>query len=461
MARRQFRGGFKPVAALLCDPMGEQSTDGRAGDRSRTLLQRASRVIPGGVNSPVRAFASVGGDPPFVTKAEGAYLHTEDGAKLIDYVGTWGPALLGHARPEVIEAVVKAARDGLSFGAATSAEAEFAELVTSMVPSLNGGMLRMVNSGTEATMSALRLARGFTGRAKIVKMDGGYHGHADVLLVAAGSGAATLGIPGSAGVPDSVVADTLLLPFNDVEALEAMCTAQGDALAAIIVEPIAGNMGVIPPDEGYLERMRALCDKHGIVLIFDEVMTGFRVAKGGAQERYGVTPDLTCLGKIVGGGMPVGAYGGRRDIMEKIAPLGPVYQAGTLSGNPLGVAAGLATLQLIEQDPPYEALERSAARLFDGLSQSAAKAGVALTGNRVGAMFTGFFQDGAVHNYEDAKRSNTERFGQFHQEMLARGVYLAPSQFEAAFVSTAHDDSIIDTTLAAADEAFAAIARNA
>lgn len=432
--------------------------DGRAGDRSRQLLAKATKVIPGGVNSPVRAFAAVGGDPPFVRKAEGAYLHTEDGAQLIDYVGTWGPALLGHAHPAVIEAVVKAARDGLSFGAATAGEVEFAELVTSMVPSMRGGMLRMVNSGTEATMSALRLARGFTKRDKIVKMDGGYHGHADVLLVAAGSGAATLGIPGSAGVPERVVADTLLLPFNDVEALEAMCAAQGDELAAIIVEPVAGNMGCIPPDDGYLQRMRALTEKHGIVLIFDEVMTGFRVAKGGAQERYGVTPDLTCLGKIVGGGMPVGAYGGRRDIMQTVSPTGPVYQAGTLSGNPLGVAAGLATLRIIEAQPPYEALERASAKLFDGLAARAEKAGVALTGNRVGAMFTGFFRDGRVRNYEDAKGSDTERFGLFHREMLARGVYLAPSQFEAAFVSTAHDDAIIEATLTAAEHAFAAVA---
>lgn len=438
--------------------MAEQTYDGRAGDRSRQLLAKASRLIPGGVNSPVRAFASVGGDPPFITKAQGAYLHTEDGAKLIDYVGSWGPALLGHNNPEIVEAVIAAARNGLSFGAATSAEVEFAELVTSMVPSLRGGMIRMVNSGTEATMSALRVARGFTGRAKIVKMDGGYHGHADILLVAAGSGAATLGIPGSAGVPDSVVADTLLLPFNDVEALEAMCKAQGDEIAAIIVEPIAGNMGCVPPDDGYLQRMRALTEKHGIVLIFDEVMTGFRVAKGGAQERYGVTPDLTCLGKIVGGGMPVGVYGGRRDIMETIAPVGPVYQAGTLSGNPLGVAAGMATLRILERDPPYEALEVQAAKLFDGLAARAAQAKLAFTGNRVGAMFTGFFRDGEVHNYDDAKGSNTEQFGCFHREMLARGVYLAPSQFEAAFVSTAHDDAIIETTLAAAEEAFAAVA---
>ncbi len=438
--------------------MTNAKLDGRAAARSSSLFAAARKYIPGGVNSPVRAFSSVGGEPPFITKAEGAYLYTEDGAKLVDYVGTWGPALLGHAHPEVIEAVCKAAANGLSFGAATGAEGEFAELVCSMVPSMRGGMVRMVNSGTEATMSAIRLARGYTGRDKFVKMDGAYHGHADVLLVAAGSGAATLGIPGSAGVPASVVADTLLLPHNDADAFAELCERQGSEIAAVIVEPVAGNMGCVPPRPGYLERLRELCDAHGIVLIFDEVMTGFRVAKGGAQERYGVTPDLTCLGKIVGGGMPVGAYGGKRPIMEKIAPLGPVYQAGTLSGNPLGVAAGLATLRLIERDPPYARLEAQSAKLFDGLAAAAAAANVPLSGNRVGAMFTGFFQAAPVHDYADAKRSNLEHFAAFHQQMLQRGVYLAPSQFEAAFVSTAHDDAAIEHTLAAAREAFAALA---
>jgi glutamate-1-semialdehyde 2,1-aminomutase len=431
--------------------------DGRARARSQELFEAAKRVIPGGVNSPVRAFGSVGGAPPFIARAEGPYLHTEDGAKLVDYVGTWGPALLGHAHPEVVEAVCKAAADGLSFGAATKAEAEFAALVCSMVPGLRDGMLRLTCSGTEATMSALRVARGFTGRNKIVKMDGAYHGHADVLLVAAGSGAATLGLPGSAGVPPKVVEDTLLLPHNDADAVAALCAEQGDQIAAIIVEPVAGNMGCVPPAPGYLERLRELTTRHGILLVFDEVMTGFRVARGGAQERYGITPDLTCLGKIVGGGMPVAAYGGRREIMQQVAPLGPVYQAGTLSGNPLGVAAGLATLRIIERDPPYARLEALSARLADGLAARAAAAGVPYTSNRVGSMLTGFFQGGAVTNYQDAKRSDTAAFARFHQAMLARGIYLAPSQFEAAFVSVAHDEATIDFTLDAAAEAFARV----
>lgn len=432
-------------------------SDGRAKARSQELFERAKRVIPGGVNSPVRAFASVGGVPPLIKRAMGPFLWTEDGAKVIDYVGTWGPAILGHGHPEVLEAVCKAAVNGLSFGAATRAEVEFAELICSMVPSMKGGMVRLTCSGTEATMSALRVARGFTGRDKIVKMDGAYHGHADMLLVAAGSGAATLGIPGSAGVPPKVVEDTLLLPHNDADAVAALCEEQGDQIAAIIVEPIAGNMGCVPPEPGYLERLRELTQQHGIVLIFDEVMTGFRVARGGAQELYGVTPDLTCLGKIVGGGMPVGAYGGRRDIMESVAPVGPVYQAGTLSGNPLGVAAGLVTLQLIERYPPYERLEELSARLGDGLVQRARTAGIPFTGNRVGPMLTGFFREGPVRNYDDAKGSDLERFGRFHQEMLARGVYLAPSQFEAAFVCVEHTENLIDQTLDAATLAFAAI----
>lgn len=431
--------------------------DGRAQARSQELFEAAKRVIPGGVNSPVRAFASVGGAPPFIARAQGPYLFTEDGAQLIDYVGSWGPALLGHTHPEVVEAVCKAAASGLSFGAATRAESELAALVCAMVPSMNGGMVRLTCSGTEATMSALRVARGFTGRHKIVKMDGAYHGHADVLLVAAGSGAATLGLPGSAGVPPKVVEDTLLLPHNDADAVAALCEAQGDQIAAIIVEPVAGNMGCVPPAPGYLERLRELTTRHGILLVFDEVMTGFRVARGGAQERYGVTPDLTCLGKIVGGGMPVGAYGGRREIMQQVAPLGPVYQAGTLSGNPLAVAAGLATLRLIERDSPYARLEALSARLADGLAARAAAAGVAYTGNRVGSMLTGFFQGGAVTNYDEAKRSDTAAFARFHQGMLARGVYLAPSQFEAAFVSAAHDEATIDATLDAATEAFAEV----
>ncbi len=433
--------------------------DGRAGARSQALFEAAQKVIPGGVNSPVRAFSAVGGAPPFIRKASGCHLETEDGATLVDYVGSWGPALLGHAHPEVVEAVCAAARDGLSFGAATAAEVEFAERICAMVPSLADGMVRLVSSGTEATMSALRLARGFTGRNKIVKCEGGYHGHADMLLVAAGSGAATLGIPGSAGVPAEVVGDTLTVPYNDVEAVEAVFAAHGSEIAAIIIEPVAGNMGCVPPRPGYHERLREITEASGALLIFDEVMTGFRVHPGGAQARFGITPDLTCLGKIVGGGMPVGAYGGRRDIMSRIAPLGPVYQAGTLSGNPLSVAAGLKTLEIIARDAPHEALEASTARLCDGLAARAAKHGVAWTGTRVGPMFSGFFRGGEVWNYADAKASDLERFARWHTGMLARGVYLAPSQFEAGFMSTAHDDAAIDHTLAAADEVFALLSR--
>ncbi len=442
--------------------MSEQR-DGRAGARSRELFAAAQKVIPGGVNSPVRAFGSVGGEPPFIRKATGCYLVTEDGVALVDYVGSWGPALLGHAHPEVVDAVVRAAREGLSFGAATAAEVQLAELLCSMVPSLRGGMVRLVSSGTEATMSALRLARGFTGRSKIIKCEGGYHGHADMLLVAAGSGAATLGIPGSAGVPAETVRDTLLVPFNDADAVAELFSRYPDQIAAIIVEPVAGNMGCVPPRPGYLERLRELTAAHGAVLIFDEVMTGFRVAPGGAQERYGVIPDLTCLGKIVGGGMPVGAYGGRHEIMAKIAPLGPVYQAGTLSGNPLSVAAGLKTLELIQRDAPHAAIERTTTRLSEGLAERAAAHGIAWTGTQVGSMFCGFFRpasiDGeqGVWNYADAKRSDLRRFARWHEHMLARGIYLAPSQFEAAFVSAAHDDAAIDLTLDAAEQSFAAL----
>ncbi len=436
---------------------GGHHEDGRAGARSRELFAAAQRVIPGGVNSPVRAFASVGGEPPFIRAASGCRLTTEDGATLIDYVGSWGPALLGHAHPEVVEAVCRAARSGLSFGAATAGEVEFAERICAMVPSLRGGMVRLVSSGTEATMSALRLARGFTGRSKIIKCDGGYHGHADMLLVAAGSGAATLGIPGSAGVPAEAVHDTLVVAYNDAEAVAELFERHPGQIAAIIVEPVAGNMGCVPPKPGYLDRLRTLTEAAGALLIFDEVMTGFRVAMGGAQARYQITPDITCLGKIVGGGMPVGAYGARREIMAKIAPLGPVYQAGTLSGNPLSVAAGLTTLQLIERLDPYAALEASTAKLCAGLAARAGKHGIAWTGAQVGAMFGFFFQASEVWDYTDAKRSDTARFARWHGEMLARGVYLAPSQFEAAFMSTAHDDEAIELTLAAADEAFAVL----
>ena len=421
-------------------------------------MQAAQLRIPGGVNSPVRAFAAVGGGPPFVRRALGPHVFTEDGVRLIDYIGSWGPMILGHAHPEVIEAVIAAARDGLSFGAPTAAEVELADLVCSMVPSLRDGMVRMCNSGTEATMSALRVARGFTGRDKIVKTDGAYHGHADILLVAAGSGAATLGIPGSAGVPDGVVADTLLVPWNDIDAVRATIDANRDQIAAIIVEPVVGNMGCVPPRPGYLQALREITTQAGIVLVFDEVMTGFRLARGGAQELYGVVPDMTTLGKIVGGGMPIGVYGGKKEIMQRVAPLGPVYQAGTLSGNPVAVAAGLATLRVLEREPPWALLERRAAALHEGLVASAHKHGHAWTLQRVGSMFTGFFRAGEVWNYDDAKTCDTKAFAAFFNEMLARGVYLPPSQFEAAFVSISHDDAVIEQTLVAADAAFAALA---
>jgi glutamate-1-semialdehyde 2,1-aminomutase len=432
--------------------------DGRAGERSRELYERACVHIPGGVNSPVRAFSSVGGHPPFIRKASGCHVITEDGAALVDYVGSWGPALIGHAHPEVVDAVVRAARDGLSFGAATAAEIDFADLICDMVPGLNDGLVRLVSSGTEATMSALRLARGATGRDKIIKCDGGYHGHADMLLAAAGSGAATLGIPGSAGVPEGAVRDTLIVPYNDLEATAAVLAAHKDQIAAIIIEPIAGNMGCIPPQPGYLEGLRTLCDEHGTLLIFDEVMTGFRVAIDSAQGRFGVTPDLTCLGKIVGGGMPVGAYGGKREIMEKIAPLGPVYQAGTLSGNPLAVAAGMTTLRILKRETPHEALEANTTKLVAAIGEAAAKHGVTFSSSQVGAMFGGFFRAEAPKNYAEAKECDTEAFARFFQGMLSRGVYLAPSQFEAAFMSTAHDDAAIELTLAAADATFAEMA---
>ena len=450
----------------MSNPTGTQAEhhDGRAQARSRELFERACQSIPGGVNSPVRAFASVDQTPPFVRKAEGCHIVTEDGATLVDYVGSWGPALLGHAHPEVIEAVIKAARDGLSFGAATAGEVDFAELLVELVPSLAApvggqpGLVRLVSSGTEATMSAIRLARGFTKRAKFIKCDGGYHGHADMLLAAAGSGAATLGIPGSAGVPEGAVKDTLIVPYNDAEAVAEAFAAHPDEIAAIIIEPVAGNMGCIPPQPGYLEALRKLCDEHGALLIFDEVMTGFRVALRGAQGRYGVTPDLTCLGKIVGGGMPVGAYGGRRAVMEHIAPLGPVYQAGTLSGNPLAVAAGLTTLRILQRENPYEALEARARGLLDGLEAAAKRAGVPFSTTLVGGMFGLFFRETAPTSYAEAKSADTAAFKRFFDAMLAGGVYLAPSAFEAAFLSTAHDDAALATTLAAAETAFAAAA---
>lgn len=433
--------------------------DGRAQARSLELFERGKKSIPGGVNSPVRAFSSVDASPPLIRKAQGCHLVTEDGAQLVDYVGSWGPAILGHAHPKVVEAVRSAALEGLSFGASTAAEVKLAERLCEMVPSMRGGQVRLVSSGTEATMSALRLARGYTGREKIVKLDGGYHGHADFLLVAAGSGAATLGLPGSAGVTKGAVKDTLVVPYNDVPAMQALFAEHGDEIAAVIVEPVCGNIGCVPPKAGYLQALREITQKAGALLIFDEVMTGFRVAMGGAQERFGITPDLSCLGKIVGGGMPVGAYGGRADVMAKIAPTGPVYQAGTLSGNPLSVAAGFETLSLLQHENPYPELEAKTTALCEGLAKRARDAGLKIQGHQVGSMFGLFFCENEVWNYEDAKKSNTQAFAVWHKEMLARGVYLAPSQFEAGFMSVAHDQSAIDLTLDAAAEAFAEVAR--
>jgi glutamate-1-semialdehyde 2,1-aminomutase len=422
---------------------------------SHALFERGKERIPGGVNSPVRAFRGVGGEPVFFARGKGAYVFDVDGNEYVDYVGSWGPLLLGHAHDEILDAIARAAADGTSFGAPTEREVVFAEELCRAVPSME--MVRLVSSGTEATMAALRVARGFTGRDKIVKIDGGYHGASDTLLVAAGSGAATLGIPGSAGVTAATAADTLTVAWNDEAAMRAVFAAHPGQIAAVIVEPVCGNMGCVPPRAGYLEALRAITREAGTVLIFDEVMTGFRVAFGGAQARYGVTPDMTTLGKIVGGGLPVGAYGGRRDIMSVIAPLGPVYQAGTLSGNPLAVAAGQKMLELLARAGTYETLERTSAQLVDGLAAIAREKGIALVSNRVGSMFTGFFTDGEVVDYATAKRSDTARFGKFFHAMLDGGIYLAPSQFEAAFVSLAHDARAIDRTLDAARRAFAAL----
>ncbi|HXH84770.1 MAG TPA: glutamate-1-semialdehyde 2,1-aminomutase [Candidatus Tectomicrobia bacterium] len=422
-------------------------------NESERLLERAVRVIPGGVNSPVRAFRAVGGRPPFVARGEGARVWDVDGRAYVDYVGSWGPLILGHAAPPVVEAIMATAPRGTSFGAPTAAEVELAETIARAVPSME--MVRLVSSGTEAAMSAIRLARAATGRDLLVKFDGGYHGHADSLLVRAGSGGATFGIPDSGGVPAALAALTLTVPFNDLDAVRDVFRARGDEIAAVIVEPVAGNMGVVPPAPGFLEGLREVTRARGALLIFDEVITGFRVAYGGAQERYGVAPDLTCLGKIIGGGLPVGAYGGSRRLMERVAPLGPVYQAGTLSGNPLAVAAGLATLRALAGRAAYARLEAMGARLERALADAAAKAGLPATVNRVGSMLTAFFCEGPVRSYADAYRADTARYARFFQAMLARGVALAPSQFEAAFVSLAHGDAELEFTARAALEAMA------
>ncbi len=421
--------------------------------QSHDLFIQAQKHIPGGVNSPVRAFKGVGGEPVFMERAAGAYLFDPDGNRYIDYVGSWGPMILGHAHPEVLEAVTAAAAKGLSFGAPTALETAMADRICQLLPSMD--LVRMVSSGTEATMSAIRLARGYTGRDKIIKFEGCYHGHSDSLLVKAGSGALTLGEPSSPGVPAALAAHTLTLTFNDLAQVEESFAQIGHEVAAIIVEPVAGNMNCIPPEAGFLEGLRRLCDQYGSVLIFDEVMTGFRVALGGAQQRYGITPDLTTLGKVIGGGMPVGAFGGRREVMEQIAPLGPVYQAGTLSGNPVAMAAGLKTLELIARPGFFEALELRTQALVDGLLAAAQIAQVPLTANRVGAMFGIFFTEASsVTHFAQATACNQSQFRTFFHAMLQRGVYLAPSAFEAGFVSAAHSEADIGATLSAAAEAF-------
>jgi glutamate-1-semialdehyde 2,1-aminomutase len=421
--------------------------------RSEELFARAQKVIPGGVNSPVRAFKAVGGTPRFVERAEGCRFRDADGKWYIDYVGSWGPMIHGHAFPPVIEAVHKAATRGTSYGAPCEGEVELAERVIRLMPSIQ--KVRFVSSGTEATMSALRVARGFTGRRKVVKFEGCYHGHADLLLVSAGSGVATLGIPGSPGVPEGTVGDTIVVRYNDVAAMEAVAAQHGADLAAVIVEPVVGNMGCVAPQPGYLEALRAITARVGALLIFDEVMTGFRVAKGGAQELYGIQPDLTCLGKIIGGGLPVGAYGGRADVMDCVAPVGPVYQAGTLSGNPLAMAAGCAALDALDEEGFYERLEALSARLEAGLRRAAERAGGPVTLQRVGSMITAFFGPGPITDWPSAKACDTARFGRFFNAMLDRGIYLPPAQFEAAFVSIAHSEAEIDATVDAAAEAFA------
>ena len=443
-------------------------------DVSKALFERAQRVIVAGVNSPVRAFRAVGGDPPFIARAKGSRLFDADGNEFIDYIGSWGPAILGHAHPDVVLAIQNALMNGLSFGAPTALEVEFAERIVSMVPSIE--LLRCVSSGTEATMSAIRVARGFTGRDVLIKFEGCYHGHADHLLVKAGSGAATFGEPDSAGVPAAIARLTLTLPYNDIAALERAFAESGHTIAAVIVEPVVGNMGCVPPVPGFLQAIIDLCKKYGAISIFDEVMTGFRVSRGGAQSLYGLHPDLTALGKIAGGGMPLAVYGGRRDIMSKVAPLGPVYQAGTLSGNPSAVTAGMATLARLD-DALYTKLEALGARLEPtdaalaapvvadarvpargrdgldveaGLNDEASKAGVELCVQRVGSMLTPFFTRGPVQNWDDASKQDKERFVRFHRGLLERGIYWPPSQYEAAFISAAHTEEDIDRTIAAA-----------
>ncbi len=422
---------------------------------SISLYERAQELMPGGVSSPVRAFRAVGGQPPFIEKGAGAYLYDVDGNRYIDYVLSWGPLILGHADPRVIGALNKAAARGTSFGAPSPLEVELAELVQSFMPNLE--MLRFVNSGTEATMSALRLARAFTGRDKIIKFQGNYHGHSDMLLVQAGSGVATLGLPDSPGVPASTTANTLAAPYNDLNAVEALFEQFPGEIAAVILEPVAGNMGLVPPQDGFLQGLRDITAADGALLLFDEVMTGFRVHPGGAQALYNVQPDLTTLGKVIGGGLPVGAYGGRREIMEMVAPSGPMYQAGTLSGNPLAMTAGIETLKAIQDPTVWQQMEATAETLVQGLQQAAQKAAAPASSCRVGTMFGLFFSEKPVTNWQDASQANTDHFKRYFQMMLEEGIYLAPSQFEAGFVSAAHGEAEVETTIRAAEKAFRAL----
>ena len=446
MFRREF-------ARLQGSGKGVDARKMVAMDRSARLMERAVGRMPGGVNSPVRAFRSVGGDPLFMERGEGSSIFDVDGNSYVDYVMSYGPLVLGHTHPAVIAAIEDAARKGTTFGSPTELEVELAEFVCEAVPSVE--MVRMTNSGTEATMSAIRLARGFTGRERILKFDGNYHGHGDALLVSAGSGVATLGLPDSPGVTRGAARDTAVLPFNDLDAVEELFGREGESFAAVILEPVAGNMGCVPPGQGYLEGLREVTSEYSTVLIFDEVMTGFRLARGGAQERYGVTPDLTCLGKIIGGGLPVGAYGGRREIMEQVAPSGSIYQAGTLSGNPLAMAAGLATLRATHEPGFYEHLEELGERWRSGMSEAASDGDLPFAINQVGSMVSIYFNGGPVTDFDSAAASDTAVFRDFFWHMISRGVYLAPSQYEAGFISTAHSEEDLQRTCEAASEWFA------
>ncbi len=452
-----------PLLALSADPALSSASPSAPVSaptldttRSREIFAAARKLMPGGVSSPVRAFRSVGGEPIVFDRVKGAYAWDVDGNRYIDYVGSWGPAICGHSHPEVIAALHQALEKGTSFGAPCLLENQLAELVIEAVPSVE--MVRFVNSGTEACMAVLRLIRAFTGREKVIKFEGCYHGHADMFLVKAGSGVATLGLPDSPGVPRSVTAHTLTAPYNDLEAVKQLFAEHGGEIAGVILEPVVGNAGFITPEPGFLEGLRELTKEHGALLVFDEVMTGFRISYGGAQARFGITPDLTTLGKVIGGGLPVGAYGGRADIMAMVAPAGPMYQAGTLSGNPLAMTAGIKTLELLRQPGTYERLETITKRLSDGILTAAREAGLPITGGSISAMFGFFLCEGPVRNFEEAKATDTERFGRLHRAMLERGIYLAPSAYEAGFTSLAHSDADIDSTLAAFREAFQAVA---